>query len=296
MVNLVVDLGQSGSRIKIDNEVINLTIAKNSEEEVLSTVEKIFKEVPSRSFTSVFLSLTGLQGNVEDPKPFGELCANYFQAKEVCIMDDGIASYLGALKDYDGVVLTLGGGVVAISCNDSKFGHADGKGPIFGDFGGGFWIGQSALRRAIATLDGRDHAESLVKLLGSELEEYRLLNNTTGIAASALCIKAAKTVTSGAESGNVDAAKVLEEGSMRLAETIFAAWAKVKTSDNQIPKVAIQGGLSKSNFYVEQICQKLQNFMQFERIEGSGDNLIGATLVATKYQSDLNPLMKWWRA
>ena len=83
---------------------------------------------------------------------------------------------------------------------------------------------------------------------------------------------------------------------MKLAETIFAAWAKVKTSDNQIPKVAIQGGLSKSNFYVEQICQKLQNFMQFERIEGSGDNLIGATLVATKYQSDLNPLMKWWRA
>lgn len=295
-MNLVLDLGQSGSRVKIGNHITSLTIAKNSVEAVLVTVEKIFKEIPPQSFECAYLSLTGLQGNVGNPEPFGELCKKYFQTEEVCVMDDGIASYMGALADSDGVVLTLGGGVVAIASCEGRFSHADGKGPVFGDFGGGFWIGQSALRKAISTLDGRDNEIGLVELLANELSLYKSLENTTGVEASQLCISAAKTVAMGAEKGEMGALKILEEGAAKLAQTISAAWLKVKTEDERIPKLAIQGGLSKSKTYVEAILSNLERSMKFEYVEALGDHLMGAPLVAQKYKNDVSPLMKWWRA
>lgn len=114
-VNLIVDLGQSGSRIKIGDQVTNLLIAKTSSEAITFTVERIFREIKPQVFEKVFLSLTGLQGEVGNPQPYGELCQKFFQSQEVCVMDDGIASYVGALGEKDGVALTLGGGVVAIA-------------------------------------------------------------------------------------------------------------------------------------------------------------------------------------
>ena len=295
-MNLVLDLGQSGSRVKIGEQITSFTIAKNSSEPVIVTVEKIFKELGPNTFDCAYLSLTGLQGDVGDPKPFGELCHKYFRTNEVCVMDDGIASYMGALGDKDGVVLTLGGGVVAIASCEGRFSHADGKGPIFGDFGGGFWVGQTALRKAISTLDGRDNEVDLVELLSNELVQYKALENTTGVEASQLCISTAKTVAIGAERGVQGAFNILEEGAMRLSETISAAWTKVKTADEQIPLIAIQGGLSKSQTYVAAILSSLERLMKFKYVDALGDHLSGAPKVAQKYTSDVSPLMKWWRA
>lgn len=294
-MNLVVDLGQSGARVKIENDVMSFDIAKNSTESVAVTLERVFQEIPSRELPCAYLSLTGLQGDVRDPNPYGELCNKYFKSKSVCVMDDGVASYVGALGNRDGIVLTLGGGVVAISSSNGHFGHADGKGPIFGDFGGGFWLGQSAMRLAIATLDNRESAHDLVSLLSNELEEYRALANTTGVEASQLCIRAAKTVTLGAESGNVIAKDFLESGADYLAKTIFSAWNKVKV-DEQVPYFSIQGGLSKSKLYIKLIQTYVSELMQFEYLSGEGDHLIGAPRAADRYPNDVSPLLKWWRA
>ncbi len=294
-MNLVVDLGQSGARVKIDDEVLSFGIAKNSAESVAATLERIFQKIPSREFPNAYLSLTGLQGDVRDPKPYGELCNKYFKSENVCVMDDGVASFVGALGNRDGIVLTLGGGVVAIASRNGRFGHADGKGPIFGDFGGGFWLGQSALRRAIATLDDRESAHSLLDLLANELDEYRALENTTGVAASQLCIRAAKTVAQGAESGHVVAKEILESGANYLATTIVTAWNKVKV-DNNSPFLSIQGGLSQSKLYVQLIQERVNKLMTFEYLDGEGDHLIGAPKAAEKYPQDISPLLKWWRA
>jgi N-acetylglucosamine kinase-like BadF-type ATPase len=294
-VNLIVDLGQSGARVKIDDEILSFGIAKNSAESVAATLDRIFQKIPSREFPSTYLSLTGLQGDVRDPKPYGELCNKYFKSENVCVMDDGVASYVGALGDKDGIVLTLGGGVVAIASSNGRFGHADGKGPIFGDFGGGFWLGQSAMRLAVATLDNRESAHSLVALLANELDEYRALENTTGVEASQLCIRAAKTVAQGAESGHVVAREILESGANYLATTIIAAWNKVKIDDDS-PFLSIQGGLSQSKFYVELIQKQVSKLMTFEYLSGGGDHLAGAPKAAEKYPQDIGPLLKWWRA
>ena len=48
-MNLVVDLGQSGSRIKVGDQITSFNIAKTSALTVLETLELIFNEVPKPS-------------------------------------------------------------------------------------------------------------------------------------------------------------------------------------------------------------------------------------------------------
>lgn len=294
-MSLIVDLGQSGARIKTNNQVVQSSIAKQASESVVQTLERVFKEVPTQTHELVYLSLTGLMGDVGDVTPYGELCAKLFDAKRVFVMDDGIAAYLGALSRSNGVVLTLGGGVVAVSGNNGKFGHADGKGAIFGDFGGGFWVGQSGMRRAIATLDGRDDAPDLVEALKSELKQHQELQSKTGVEASALCITAAKTVIQAAEAGSKSALQILEQAAVYLGRTVCAAWDKVKEQNSSQPKIAFLGGLSKSDLYLKLIKTEINKSLDCEYVIAQSDHLTGAPLAAELFPNGAPPLFKIWQ-
>jgi len=295
-MNLVVDLGQSGARIKIGEEVTSLAIAKTAALTVLETLELIFQEVPKQDFETVYLSLTGLYGAATEEQAIGGLCHKHFNAKHVAVLDDGIAAFVGALGNQNGVVLTLGGGVVAISSNAGKFGHADGKGSIFGDLGGGFWVGQTAMRRAIATLDGRDDANDLVELLHSELQEHEKLESKNGVEATTLCINATKTVTAGAEAGVVNALEILNAGADYLAKTVLGVWRKVSSNNSEIPIVCIMGGPTRNQTYVDLIKQAISARLDCNFTTAKSDHLIGAPMTAELYPAGVDPLFKWWHA
>ena len=294
-MDLVVDLGQSGARIKIGEQVSQLEIAKRTTDSVSETLEKVFELISKTTHEKVYLSLTGLLGDVGDLTPYGDLCQKYFNSNQVFVMDDGLAAYLGALGEKNGVVLTLGGGVVAVAGNNGKFGHADGKGQIFGDFGGGFWIGQQGLRRAISTLDQRDNAEDLIKLLSAELEAHKNLPNKTGVDAAALCISAAKTVIQGAESGVVSAQEILKTAAHYLSATVVAAWGKVSNNSESKPAITFLGGLAQSNFYTGLIQQEISKKLSCDLVSAEADHLTGAPLAAKLYPNGVEPLFKVWK-
>jgi N-acetylglucosamine kinase-like BadF-type ATPase len=294
-MELVVDLGQSGARIKIGDQVSQLAIAKRTTDSVSETLEKAFDLIPRATYEKVYLSLTGLLGDVGDVAPYGELCQRFFDSQQVFVMDDGLAAYLGALGEKNGVVLTLGGGVVAVAGNNGKFGHADGKGQIFGDFGGGFWVGQQGLRKAISTIDKRDNAHDLVRLLSSELESHTKLQNKTGVEAAALCISAAKTVIQGAESGVVTAQEILKTAAQFLGATVVGAWSKVAESTEERPAITFLGGLSQSNFYTDLIRQEISKKLNCDYVVAESDHLTGAPLAAKLYPNGVEPLFKIWK-
>ena len=295
-MNLVVDLGQSGARIKIGDEVTALNIAKTAALTVVETLELIFNEVPRQEFETVYLSLTGLYGVVTEEQAIGELCKKYFNSTHVAVMDDGIAAFVGALGNQSGVVLTLGGGVVAISSNAGKFGHADGKGAIFGDLGGGFWVGQTAMRRAIATIDGRDDAKDLVELLQEELKAHEMLESKNGVEAATLCINATKTVTAGAEAGVASALEILNTGADYLAKTVLGVWRKVSNNSADLPVVCIMGGPTRNQTYLDLIKSAINAQLQCSFVDAKSDHLIGAPLTAELYPAGVEPLFKWWHA
>ena len=127
-MNLVLDLGQSGARVRINGVDSQFNKPKNSAEPIVQTLRRIFEEIPAQKFETVYLSLTGLQGTVPDVAPYGNLCHEFFSAARVAVMDDGIAAYDGAIGSRDGVVLTLGSGIVAIAGNHGADREAEGLG------------------------------------------------------------------------------------------------------------------------------------------------------------------------
>jgi N-acetylglucosamine kinase-like BadF-type ATPase len=80
----------------------------------------------------------------------------------VRLVTDLVAAWAGATHGEPGIVLAAGTGAVAYGKDSfGSAGRAGGWGPLFGDEGGGYWIGIEALRAVARSLDGRGPATSL---------------------------------------------------------------------------------------------------------------------------------------
>jgi glucosamine kinase len=243
----------------------------------------------------VALSITGVYGDVGDPKPYGQLASKYFGAKSVAVIDDGLAGYFGAVGNNDGVVLSIGSGTVAIAGRRGSYSHADGIGHIFGDLGGGFWLGKSALERVLATLEGRDDATFLTEFFESEIKTYESLKSHTDAKAHLLCINAAKTLLEAAETKNTDAITIRDKGAEYLAKTIRAAWTNVGGMRNEGIAIALLGKLAENKGYAESIRRRTSSLLpQITLIEPQGNHLDGAIFIAEHVPEDIEPLLRWW--
>jgi N-acetylglucosamine kinase-like BadF-type ATPase len=298
---LAVDLGQSGARIRTPDTEFVSKRSKMTTETTLDALNDLFteaKETLGSNFHSdvVALSLTGVYGDVGDPKPYGQLAAKFFGAKSVAVIDDGLAGYFGALGNSDGVVVSIGSGTVAIAGRRGHYSHADGVGHIFGDFGGGFWLGKSALERVIATQEGRDDATFLSDFFEAEIKTYETLKSRTDAKAHSLCISAAKTLLEAAEAKNTDAITIRDKGAEYLAKTIRAAWTNVDGMRNEGIAIALLGKLANNKGYVESIRRRTSSLLpQITLVEPQGNHLDGAIFIAEHVPEDIEPLLRWWR-
>ena len=289
---IAVDLGQSGCRISIEGKLHSTNRGKLAGESVLVALEENFKNIGASS-ELVTLSLTGLFGHVENAQAYLELCNKYFGAKEVAVIDDGLASLAGSLAGQPGVALTLGGGVVAVGGNSSAFSHSDGLGSVFGDEGGGFWLGSRGLTRALAVRDGREDSPELLDIFKDEVAAFDALSSKNGTEATSLAISSAKKVLE----ANVDSTnQIVAEGAKQLANTVLSAWKKVG-SINEPFKLTISGGLSKNSNYRNLIFNNIKSLgAKVDLVEAAGDNLDGAIWIALNQREDIVPMLGWARA
>lgn len=289
---IAVDLGQSGCRININGSIQSTSRGKLAGESVISALEANFKNLSFQSET-ITLSLTGLFGDVGDTKPFLTLCQEYFAAKEVAVIDDGLANLAGALAGKPGVSLTLGGGVVAVGGNGEKLSHSDGLGSHFGDEGGGFWLGSRGLTRALASRDKREINSELEDIFINEIKLFDSLESKNGPEASSLAISCAQKVL---EIDSEVTNKIKQEGALRLAQTVISAWNKVGSTGETF-NLTISGGLSKNEYYRELIFKNVKNLnTNVNLLTAVGDNLDGAIWIAQNWLQDIRPMLGWARA
>ena len=104
---IAVDLGQSGCRISIEGQIHSTNRGKHAGESVLRSLGLNFGQFNAQS-ELVSLSLTGLFGVVGDVMPYLELCNQFFGAKEVAVIDDGLD--MGGLELIDGDLWEMAGG------------------------------------------------------------------------------------------------------------------------------------------------------------------------------------------
>ena len=291
---LVVDLGQSGSRARIDGKQIDSDRGKLNGESVVDSLRAVFLNLPKGQIDIAALACTGFNGVVTDPQPFLALCDEFFGAKKVAVIDDGLAGFVGALGGSNGVVLSIGGGVVSVGGNNSHFAHRDGLGSTFGDEGGGFWLGKLGLTRALGIRQGRGDDQVLLSAFKDQVSAFDALKVKNAAEASTLAIASAKNLLAAADAGSPTAIAIRNEGAALLAQTVIATWLGTGGSKDDAPEIAIQGGPSKNSAYVSAIQSNISRSLAHAKfVTARGDNLDGALWIANNMLSDADPLLRW---
>jgi N-acetylglucosamine kinase-like BadF-type ATPase len=262
----------------------------------LPALRAVFESIEKISADSVSLSCTGFNGIVLEPERYLQLCSEFFGATQVAVIDDGLAGFVGALNGRNGVVLSIGGGVVAVGGRDGKFAHRDGLGSTFGDEGGGFWLGKLAITKALALRQGRGDDPEMLEFFAAECIAYDNLSVKNGTDAATLAITTAKKVLDAADAGVSTATAIVDEAAFLLAQTVVATWYGCGGIKADSPEIVIQGGPARNATYSTKIAleinAKLPNAVI---VQSAGDNLDGATWIAQNMHDDAPPLMLWAR-
>ena len=291
---LAVDLGQSGCRIKQGDLLITSDRGKLVGEAPLASFKAIFESIEKLTADVVSLSCTGFNGVVQNPESFGELCAQYFGATKVAVIDDGFAGFVGALNGRNGVVLSIGGGVVSVGGNEGKFAHRDGLGSTFGDEGGGFWLGKLAITKALGIRQGRGDDQEMLDYFAAECAAFDALEVKNNAEAATLAIRTAKKVLDAADAGVSTATAIVDEGAYLLAQTVVATWYGCGGSKADSPEIVIQGGPARNATYATKIALELNaKLPNAVIVKSAGDNLDGATWIANNLRQDAPPLLLW---
>lgn len=291
---LVVDLGQSGSRIRHQGVTTQSSRGKLNGETVLESFVAIFSDLPKINVNEVALSCTGFNGIVIEPEKYGALCAQYFGANKVAIIDDGLAGFVGALNGRNGVVLSIGGGVVAVSGRDGIFAHRDGLGSTFGDEGGGFWLGKAAITKALGVRQGRGDDQEMHEYFADECSAFDDLEVKDNAEAATLAIRTAKKVLDAADAGISTATAIVDEGAFLLAQSAVAAWYGCGGTKADSPEIVIQGGPARNASYSTKIALEINAKLPHAVVvKSAGDNLDGATWIAQNMRQDAPPLLLW---
>ena len=293
---LAVDLGQSGCRIRQGDFEVSSQRGKLAGESPVDALRAVFESNQNLSADVVSLSCTGFNGVVPSPHIYGALCAEYFGATKVAVIDDGFAGFIGALNGRNGVVLSIGGGVVAVGGLDGNFAHRDGLGSTFGDEGGGFWLGKLAITKALGIRQGRGDDQEMLSYFHEECAAFDALDVKNSVDAATLAIRTAQKVLSAADQGVSTATAIIDEGAYLLAQTVVATWYGCGGSKSDSPEIVIQGGPARNLSYATKIALEINAKLPFAVVVKSrGDNLDGAQWIATNMAQDAPPLMLWSR-
>ncbi|BCM92720.1 N-acetylmuramic acid/N-acetylglucosamine kinase [Abditibacteriota bacterium] len=152
--NVVMARTQSGSsnlyNLGLEGALQNIHIAVDA---ALEQAGMVVGQIDSWGF-----GLAGVTGEHEKSRWQKALGARY--GAGAVIDEDVVAALVGAfgpdeLKRSGGAVLIAGTGANCFGQNESgQRARADGWGPMLGDRGSGFWLGESGIRAAVASWDG----------------------------------------------------------------------------------------------------------------------------------------------
>lgn len=176
---------------------------------------------------------------------------------------DAAAAHTGAFAGGPGIVLS--GGTGAICFGIDEFGErffADGWGPVLGDEGGGYWIGQEALKAVCRAADGRGPRTRLTSPILSELnckdpDELVRLVYSEGFPREKVAALARIVLLTAASGGTV-AATIRERAVAHLGNSVVAVTRQMLTRSRErtgynapVPQeisIVLLGGLFEDDF------------------------------------------------
>jgi glucosamine kinase len=170
-------------------------------------------------------------------------------AERVTVRTDGEIALEGAFRGGPGILLIAGTGSVAYGRGeDGRTARCGGWGMIVGDEGSGYWIGRSALQRALCSDDGRAEATGLLPRLLEvlSLAGPREIPPWAGRATKAHIAALVPHVVALADAGDTAAREILDDAAKELAAHVVALGARLAPWSEPTPVVLLGGVLRNS--------------------------------------------------
>ncbi|MGH3095477.1 MAG: N-acetylglucosamine kinase [Streptosporangiales bacterium] len=231
-VDLAVDGGQSGLRIAVASTPVGTPVAAPGfswgagidpvavqADAVVSAWQQLGSPGP---VGTIACGLSGGPSPGDEAHRLGREVAERTGARRVLVTGDGVTTHAGALGGEAGVVLAAGTGVVCTAIDAAGLWlHVDAWGYLFGDAGGGSWLGQRGLRAAMAASEGRAAPTVLTGMAATRFGELRAFVRRV-LAAPTLVAEVAsfaRDVLAAAADGDETAAALCARAADQLADT-----------------------------------------------------------------------------
>ena len=173
--------------------------------------------------------------------------ATTLECQRVTVTNDVVCAFAGAFGPRGrGVLLAVGSGALALAAGSSgEPVRVDGWGPLLGDAGGGYWVGQQGLRAVLAAHDGRGRPTALMEHAANRFNDVeRMAEVIAGAKHPARAVAAfCEAVLEAATDGDPVAMDVISEAVDALVSTATTAAARSHPDGNSV-HIAIVGGLA----------------------------------------------------
>lgn len=174
-----------------------------------------------------------------------DLAPRFVQADALTVHHDVVTALAGASRGGPGVILISGTGAIAYGQTiDGRTAKVDGAGYLFGDEGGGYWIGVRALNAFARAVDGRGPDTALARAIPEAFGQadfagvHRVVYDQT--AGRPEIASLAAVVGAAAASGDAVAQAILVEAGALLAESALVAVRRLSLAD---PPIYYSGGV-----------------------------------------------------
>lgn len=127
----------------------------------LKIIEDKIKQIAAKyNVSGIGMGIAGIDTE-EDREKINQIMKNKFPGYKVKVVNDGVASLLGALNKKPGILINAGTGSIAIGLDDKGIIYrAGGWDYLLGDEGSGYWIGKKFIQAAVNDFDqGRKESE-----------------------------------------------------------------------------------------------------------------------------------------
>ena len=224
--------------------------------------------------------LAGLSGPAEKARWRAALAPIY--AGDLAVDEDVAAAWAGALGPE---AMSLGGAVLIAGTGANCFGQnasgerrrVDGWGPLLGDRGSGYWLGEAGIRAAVASFDAATAPTSLQDALLKhfEVENVEALVGVVYAANFRRDRIAAFVphVVEAARAGDAIAIDLLQQSGRQLGQTALAVLKPLG-----LEKLALTGGLLENSAEIRAGLQETLG-AEFELVQPRFEAVVGAAFL-----------------
>lgn len=254
--------------------------------------ESIFKVlqicgIDRKQVSAVSVGLAGVDVGGEGLLEARE-CLHHLGFENCIISADIVTAHAGALNGAPGVLALSGTGAAFYGlAADGRHFKVGGWGPVYGDEGSAYWIGQMALRAAAAAYDGRQSKTLLVESICDALGLRDFSETLQCIYRSQMRVRLiadlSRTTEAVAATGDPTALRILENAGDELAGGVEAVVRTLGYSGSEY-QVAWEGAVLRNSEIVRsRFCSSLaQHLPGVVIISPRFDPVYGAYLIASK--------------